>query len=386
MNRRPFIKSIALGTPVLASSSLFVNSKINQNLKAIIKPKKLKSGDMVSLIAPGGPVTEEKISKAEKNIQNLGFRTKQSKNLKAIKKHTAGTDSQRLEDLHSAFTDPDTKAIWCVRGGDGCNRLLPYLNYDLIKNNPKPLIGFSDITALLNAIFNATGLIGFHAPIGAWSFSEYNVDNLTKVLIEGRPDHLIQGTKRTSAITNGKVSGQLVGGNLSLLAALAGTEYDNDYTGKIVFIEDVGEAPRRIDRMLTQLSQTSNLKKASGIIFGEFDGCYDSTLKKKLEKELETKLIDLSQNLDFVSNEKFLKELQKKLNEEIIKQDIKSKFDADLKETIIDRFFTGLDVPVLYDFPFSHDSSKEFCTFPIGVKVELDATKKHVKFLESAVI
>jgi len=386
MNRRPFIKSIALGTPVLMGSSIYANSKITPQIKGIIKPKKLKAGDMVTLIAPGGPVTAEKIVMAEKNIQSLGFKTKQSKNLKAIKKHTAGTDSQRLEDLHAAFSDADTKAIWCVRGGNGCNRLLPNLDYNLIKNNPKPLIGFSDITALHNAIFNLTGLIGFHAPIGAWSFSDYNIDNLTKVLVEGSSNHIVRGTKRTKILNKGKVSGQLVGGNLSVLAAIAGTDFDNDYTDKIVFIEDVGEAPRRIDRMLTQLSQTSNLKKAKGVIFGEFDDCYDGILKKKLETELEARLIDLSQNLDFVSNEKYLEELQEKLNKEIKKQHIKSKLHTDLKETITERFLIGLDIPILYDFPFSHDSSKEFCTFPVGIRVELNATKMQVKFLESAVV
>ena len=386
MNRRPFIKSIALGTPVLASSRLFADSKIPGYSKSPIKPPKLKSGDLVTLIAPGGPVTEEKILKAEKNIQSLGFKTKQSKNLKAIKKHTAGTDSQRLEDLHTAFSDPNTKAIWCVRGGDGCNRLLPLLDYDLIVNNPKPLLGFSDITALITGIFNKTGLVGFHAPIASWNFTDYNVENLTKVLVEGDPNHLIRGTKRTTSINNGKTSGQLVGGNLSLLAALAGTDYDNDYSDKIVFIEDVGEAPRRIDRMLTQLIQTSNLKNARGIIFGEFDGCYDATLKEKLEKELETSLIDLTQNLDFVSNKKYLEELQEKINKEIRKQDIRSKLNEDLKDTISDRFFRSWDIPVLYDFPFSHNSSKEFCTFPVGIEVELNATKMHLKFLESAVV
>ncbi|XLS30097.1 LD-carboxypeptidase [Flavobacteriaceae bacterium M23B6Z8] len=386
MNRRPFIKTLGLGATFLASSGLFAHTVFDDRRKRTIKPKRLTPGDTITLIAPGGPVTEEKIAKAEKNLQELGFKTKQSKNLRAQKKHTAGTDQQRLEDLHTAFADTNSKAIWCVRGGDGCNRLLPYLDYNLIKNNPKPLIGFSDITALSNAIYHKTGLIGFHGPIGAWNFSEYTVAQLTKVLMETKSDQIIKGTERTSVITDGKARGILVGGNLSLLAALAGTPYDHDYTNKIVFIEDVGEAPRRIDRMLTQLSQSSNLKKASGIIFGEFADCYDPTLKNKLEDELETNLINLTQNSASGADKQFLSKLQTKLNEEIKAQQIQTKLDADLKETITDRFLKGLKLPVLYDFPFSHDSSKEFCTFPVGIEAELDATNKQVILLENAVI
>ena len=384
MNRRPFIKSVAIGAPILSGPILSAN--FNSSKKEIIKPNRLKAGDMISLIAPGGPVTEEKILLAEKNIQNLGFKTKRSKNLDARKKHTAGSDDQKIEDLHTAFSDTETKAIWCVRGGDGCNRLLTKLNYELIRNNPKPLIGFSDVTALHNAIFNMTGLIGFHGPIGAWDFSEYNVDQLKRVLFDSSSGHLIQGTSRTSTIYEGISQGQLVGGNLSLMAAIAGTEYDNDYTGKIVFIEDVGEAPRRIDRMLTQLTQASNLNRANGIIFGEFDGCYDPYLKDSLEQELETHLLDLSKSIEFVTGGSYLQKLQDKLNEEIKSQHIRNRLLDDLKETIFDRFLIDIDIPVLYDFPFSHDSSKEFCTFPVGIKVELNATKKQVKFLESPVV
>ena len=386
MNRRPFIKSLAIGTPILGNLGIPEIGETILKHRNIIKPNRLKPGDLITLIAPGGPVTEDRVVKAEGNIQGMGFRTKRSKNLLARMKHTAGTDSQRLEDLHTAFSDTKTKAIWCVRGGDGCNRLLTLLDYNMIKNNPKPLIGFSDITALHNAIYNKTGLIGFHGPIAGWNFSEYIINDLTEVLLNGSSDHTVRGTERTSTIYDGKATGQLVGGNLSLMAAIAGTDYDNDYTDKIVFIEDVGEAPRRIDRMLTQLGQASNLRKAKGIIFGEFDDCFDASLKVKLEEELEADLINLSQSLDKVSDRNYLEDLQNKLNEEIKSQQIRQKLNEDLKETIKERFLSGLNIPILYDFPFSHDSSKEFCTFPVGIKVELNATEKKVKFLESAVL
>ena len=148
MNRRPIIKALGTGVAALVGSSLHVNRTPSEKRIKKIKPQRLRKGDLVTLVAPGGPVNDKKIDLAVKNISEMGFKIKHAKNLRAQRGHMAGTDKQRLEDLHTAFSDTETKAVWCVRGGDGCNRLLPHLDYKLIKRNAKALIGFSDITAL----------------------------------------------------------------------------------------------------------------------------------------------------------------------------------------------------------------------------------------------
>lgn len=338
MKRRPFIKTMAMGTTaIFTTSNLNANATSTGKKEKTIKPKGLTKGDTVTLIAPGGPVNDQKIELSVKNLEDLGLKVKLSKNVRAKRGYMAGTDKQRLEDLHAAFADTTTKAIWCVRGGDGCNRLLPLIDYDLVKENPKILIGFSDITALINAIYRKTGLIGLHGPIGAWDFTDFNKEHVNAIVFEGGAGHSIDGTDKTITLAEGKATGKLIGGNLSLLAALAGTGYDNDFKDKLVFIEDVGEKPRKVDRMLTQLRQANNLKKASGIILGEFADCNPG------EGDVSLSLIET------------------------------------LKDRLLD-----LNIPILYDFPFGHD--KNLCTFPVGVEVELDASKKRVTLKENATL
>ena len=333
MDRRPFLKAFGAAAAGFTGSNLNGNKNLFKKRK--IKPPRLSEGDLITLIAPGGPLTDKKIHLATQNISALGFKVKLSKNLRAKRGHMAGSDSQRLADLHSAFSDKETKAIWCVRGGDGCNRLLPDIDYRLIKRNAKALIGFSDITALISGIHRKTGLVGFHGPIGAWDFTDYNKDNLIPILVNGGNRHVIRGSEKTETIFTGKGTGELIGGNLSVLTALSGTGYDHDFKDKIVFIEDVGEKPRRIDRMLTQLRQANNLKKANGIILGEFDNCNPSKGDNSLS------LIDT------------------------------------LKDRLI-----NLNIPILYNFPFGHD--KNLCTFPIGIEAELDAENQQITLKENA--
>ncbi|MBD0777936.1 LD-carboxypeptidase [Maribacter sp. ANRC-HE7] len=338
MKRRPFLRTLAIGTTAMfTASKLKANSVITGENHKTIKPKKLRKGDVVTLIAPGGPVNDEKIALAVKNLEDLGLKVKLSKNIRAKRGYMAGTDKQRLEDLHAAFADTRTKAVWCVRGGDGCNRLLPLIDYDLVKENPKILIGFSDITALINAIYRKTGLVGLHGPIGAWDFTNFNKEHVKAIVFDGGAGHSIDGTEKTITLAEGKATGKLIGGNLSLLAALSGTGYDNDFTDKLVFIEDVGEKPRKVDRMLTQLRQANNLKKASGIILGEFADCNPG----------------------------------------------KGDVSLSLMETLKDRLL-DLNIPILYDFPFGHD--KNLCTLPVGIEVELDTSEKRVTLKENATL
>ena len=192
-------------------------------------------------------------------------------------------ESERAGDLNAMFADKTVKAIICTRGGSGAARLLPLLDYDSIRRNPKVLLGSSDITALHSAIHAKTGLVTFHGQIGSGSWNKFNVDQFQRVLIDRElveyrnkselGDDLVQRQNRTITIRGGKARGELVGGNLTVLTALAGSPYLPDFSGKILFLEDVGEAPYRIDRMFSTLKLMGALDKISGFIFGECTDC-----------------------------------------------------------------------------------------------------------------
>jgi len=243
----------------------------------VIKPLKLQKGDQVGLISPGSFVSDEKLNKAIVNLESLGLKVSTSKNIRAQKGFTAGTIRQRIDDLHEMFSNPEIKAVWCARGGYGCGELLPHLNYGLIARNPKILIGYSDITALLHAITLKTGLITFHGPVE-----------------QKREISLKSNDTKSFTINPGKSEGILVGGNLTLLAAAAGTPYMPDLRGKIIIIEEIGEKPYRIHRMLNQLKQATNLHESSAILLGQFWDCEPG--KGELSLSLEETLRDVFQD------------------------------------------------------------------------------------------
>ncbi len=337
MRRRRFIKQ---NTALIAAAALPTATPSKRKSKKI-KPNRLKKGDTVAFVTPGSFIDDEGLQKAVQNVEGLGCKVQLSKNIRAHRGFLAGTDQQRLDDLHWAFSDKKINAVWCARGGYGCGRLLTLINYGLIKRNPKIFIGFSDVTALVNTIFQQTGLITFHGPVGASEFTEYTKNHLQAVLMEEKENHIIpsptlEGSSPGHLKFNPKkIKGELVGGNLSLLAAMAGTPYAINFKNKIAFIEDIGEKPYRIDRMLTQLRQACNLKMACGIALGDFTDC-DSDEPNSLT----------------------------------------------LKETLTDRL-NFKNTPVGYRFPFGH--TEDHCTLPIGINVELDVEKMEIKLLGSAV-
>ena len=338
MHRRQFLKK---NTALLVAAALST-ATVNKRKPKKIKPIRLKKGDTVAFITPGSFIDDESLEKAVQNVEVLGCKVLLSKNIRAHRGFLAGTDQQRLDDLHWAFSENKISAVWCARGGYGCSRLLPDINYGLIKKNPKILIGFSDVTALVNTIFQQTGLITFHGPVAASEFTDFTKNNLQAVLMEGKENFLISLPQTEESPVEGlsfhpkKIKGELAGGNLSLLAAMAGTPYAVDFKNKIAFIEDIGEKPYRIDRMLTQLRQACNLEKACGIALGDFSNC-DSDEPNSLT----------------------------------------------LKETLTDRLDFG-KMPVGYRFPFGH--TEDHCTLPVGMQVELDVERMEVRMLENAVL
>ncbi|MEZ5042904.1 MAG: LD-carboxypeptidase [Saprospiraceae bacterium] len=346
MNRRNFTRTISTGAATAAVGLL--NAKpFSPVVKQSFKAQRLRSGQTVGLITPGSYIADEALEKAVTNLENLELKVLLGKHARAKRGYTAGTDQERLADLHAMFADREVAAIWCARGGYGCSRLLPYLDYKLIRKNPKLLIGYSDITALLNAIYERTGLVGIHGPVGASEPTAYTVDQLQKVLMEGMTPYTIrlceENQKETATefeaytIREGEAQGRLVGGNLSLMAAMAGTAYQPNTKGCLVFLEDVGEKPYRIDRMLTQVRQSYHLESAAGIALGIFADC-------------EADADDLS---------------------------------LSLKECLNDRL-GDLGIPVMYGFSFGHIANQ--CTLPIGINARMRTADQTITLLETAVV
>lgn len=329
---------------------LFINKNHMLTSITTIKPPKLKEGDTIGLITPAGPITIEQLEQTKALLSQWGYNTYHTKNVFLQKGYLAGTDAERLDDLHQMFKNEEVNAIMCIRGGYGTPRLLENIDYDLIRNNPKIFIGYSDITALLQAIYKFSGLITFHGVVGISEFTEYTQQNFLEVFTNSHesliiksilPNNYKKDEYKTYVIENGIAKGELAGGNLALIVALMGTPFEIDIEGKLLFIEDIGEAPYKVDRMLTQLILSGKLQKARGIVLGVFNDC------------------------DFNND------------------DITAENSLSLREVLDDRL-SGLNIPVLYGFSFGHIANQAI--FPIGIEAELNTQKKTIKLLEKVVL
>ncbi len=238
-----------------------------------IKPKLLRYGDVIGIIAPASPVSEEKIEEAMDILRSLGYRVKLGKSARKEYGYLAGNDQERAGDFEQMFLDSEVKAIFCLRGGYGSSRLLDKIDYEKIRCHPKIFVGYSDITALHTAIHQFTGLITFHGPMAAELADRSNEQSLLtlQAMCSGdRQTCCYQGNERFSQIVPGTADGALTGGNLSLLCHMLGTPFEIDTRDKILFIEEVDEEVYRIDRMLTQLRLAGKLDQAKGIILTDF--------------------------------------------------------------------------------------------------------------------
>jgi len=311
----------------------------------IIKPKKLKKGDVIGVISPASsPSDLEKIEKGVKYLESLGYRVEVGNNVGKIHGYLAGTDEERLEDLHSMFKNKNVKAIFNVRGGYGSGRLLDKINFGLIKRNPKIFVGYSDITALQLAFLKKTGLVTFAGPMVAVDFSQDKVDpfmeeNFWKIITTSKKIGKLNNPneERFYTLTKGRGEGKLVGGNLALLISLMGTDYQPDFKDSVLLIEDIGEDPYRVDRMFYQLKYAKVFNKVKGIILGRFVDCY---IKDKSQPSLS-------------------------LN------DVIADYLADLK------------VPVIYNVKHGH--IKENLTIPWGLKTKVNTSRCFIEITESAV-
>jgi muramoyltetrapeptide carboxypeptidase len=318
-------------------------------------PKPLKKGDTVALVRPASPSYEYEANEmAAEAVAAMGFVPKVMPNAGKKTNYLAGADAERAADVNTAFADPGVAGIWCITGGYGSSRILPYLDYATIRKNPKPFIGFSDITATHNAIHRMTGLVTFHGPV-AGAQNEYALENLRRVVMNGETGKLAEnatgdpgrrgGGERDTRIYKlapGKATGRLVGGNISVLAPLIGTPYEPPLAGRILFLEEVEEDPYRIDRWLTGFLLTGRLSTLAGVALGKFAGCRPG----------------------------------------IYKPSFGGLGTWTWQEVCADRF-GKLGIPVVAGFSFGH--VPENATLPIGAMAELDAGAGTLTLLEPAV-
>ncbi|WP_081208959.1 S66 peptidase family protein [Salegentibacter sediminis] len=286
MKRRTFVQNIGLGSLAFPLSSFsdkldFSRSKSSE----IVIPKALEPGQTIGIVSPASAIFEtEPFEIAKESFEALGLNVKFGNHVKKRYGHLAGSDEERAEELNEMFRDPEVNAIIALRGGSGAARILDKLDYEAIAENPKIFIGYSDITALHLAIFQKTGLVTYHGPVAVSVWNSFSSDHLKKLLFEkeavlyenpeDKGDQLTQTKNRIRTISPGQATGQLLGGNLSVMTGIMGSDYfPQNWEGKILYLEDVGEQIYAVDRMMTQLYLGGVLDKISGFIFGKCSSC-----------------------------------------------------------------------------------------------------------------
>ena len=285
-NRRKFLRSASLASFVPLSQ---INHVINSGNRDTVPakpliPKRLTTGDTIGVVSPSGATYRSApYDIAVDALKAMGLKVKLSKHVYGRYGHLAGSDDERAMEINDMFKDKEVDAIICLRGGSGAARILDKLDYKAIANNPKIFIGYSDITSLLLAIYAKSGLVTFHGPVAISSWKAFTFDYFKRLLFEGEPvffenpgkseDELVQRRNRVKTISPGKASGVLVGGNLSVLCGIVGSDYLPSWKGKILFLEDTNEEIYRIDRMMSQLRLSGILKQLKGFVMGHCTNC-----------------------------------------------------------------------------------------------------------------
>ena len=280
MNRRSFLAS----TAAVGAGLRGILVAAEGESRPIIKPRGFRPGDRVAIVNPASAnFLRVDLEIVRESLEALGLEVKQGEHVLDRYGYLAGTDEERAADLNAQFADDSVDGIVAVRGGWGCARILPHLDYAMIARNPKVIVGYSDVTALLLGIHARTGLVTFHGPIGLGPWNGYSVDYVKKVLFGGEQvlysnpsrvgDNLTQIADRVQTIYPGRAQGRLLGGNLTVLSAIVGSDYLPDWDNSILFLEDIREDIYRIDRMLTHLGLAGILKKVSAVVIGKCTDC-----------------------------------------------------------------------------------------------------------------
>ena len=314
-----------------------------------IKPRILHPGDTVGLIAPASYTFDLwKLDDAATRVRALGLEPKFGRHVRGRRGFLSGTDDERLEDLHAMFRDPGVAAVFALQGGYGTPRLLDRIDYELVRKNPKILLGYSDITGLHLAIGRRAGLVTFHGPNMIGSLPPRTLELLKKALFVSEPLGDVTNPEEADplnvefplhTVSPGVARGRMVGGNLTLVSATMGTPFEIETKDRILLLEDTGEAPYRIDRMLVQLKLAGKLQQAAGIVFGTCTDCGPS----------------------------------------------RSSFELSLSlSEVLDEMLGSLGKPVLAGILFGH--TKEKAIIPLGVEAELDAGAKRLTIVEAATV
>ncbi len=292
-SRRTFLEEVSFasliaGFPLSAQAAL---TKYAEKPPEPVFPKALQPGMTVALVTPSSPGAGlGDTDFGVEIVKALGFKPKVFPHVGEATRYLAGPDEHRAADLNAAFADPSVDGILCLHGGYGASRILPLLDYEAIRKNPKVLCGYSDITALLNAIHRLTGLVTFHGPVGSEVQTDYTLAEFRRVLMTaqaagrvGAPPEPRPGQRERGIFVDrenwiyklapGKAKGRLVGGNISVFSTLVGTPFEPELKGRILFLEEVGEDPYRIDRWLTQFLLTGKLSGLAGVALGKFAHC-----------------------------------------------------------------------------------------------------------------
>lgn len=308
----------------------------------IIIPKRLFKGATLGIISPASPADSVDTEKSIKFIENLGYKIKRAKNLNSENGYLAGNDNERALDINNMFADKAVDGIICIRGGYGSIRILDKINYSLIKKNPKVFIGYSDITAIHTAINSRTGLVSFHGPMLASDMRKgldrYSLDCLQAMVEKKQKNIHIKNPSDSTikALSHGKATGRLVGGNLAVIASTIGTEYEIDTKDKILFLEDIGEEPYKIDRMLMQLKLAKKFDDSVAIVLCNWNKC---------ECDNNAPTLTLSE--------------------------------------VFEQILLPLKKPILCGYYIGHCSPN--ITIPIGAKACIDTYKKHFEIIEPVV-
>ena len=281
MDRRDFILSSLSAAALLPVAAAGVRAG---GPAAVVKPRRLAPGSTVGLVNPAGATfVAADVEIVEETLRALGLVPVRGAHVLDRYGYLAGRDEDRAADLNAMFARTEIDGVFAIRGGWGCARILPLLDYDTIARNPKVLMGYSDITALLLAVYARSGLVTFHGPDGISTWNAFSTGYFRRVVMEaGTPtmenpkakgDNLAQTRDRTAAIRGGRARGRLAGGNLSVLAGLCGSPYLPSWEGTILFLEDVDEDIYRVDRMLTTLRLAGVFGGVRGVVFGKCTRC-----------------------------------------------------------------------------------------------------------------
>lgn len=313
-----------------------------------IKPKRLKIGDTIGVISPSSPsFTKSDILRGKQTLESWGYKVLLSKNLNKINGFVAGTEMERAEDFNEMFRNDSVDAVFVTQGGYGSAKMMQYLDFDLVENNPKIFIGYSDITALHLSIHKKTDLITFHGPgisrLNSSDMTEYTKEYLERALTRIEPIGEIRNDnpkKWIHTLCEGCAEGEIVGGNMTLACSSLGTPFEIETEGKILLLEDVDTEPWIMDHMLSHLYNSGKLQKAAGVVIGECANC-----EPRKHEPVYHAYVSL--------------------------------------EDVLDSYFKPLGIPALYGLPLGH--TDDLATIPIGVHARLDATTKQFIILESGV-